>query len=54
VESDFLLRRVYLKKWKLINIACVYRFKDIPIIKETLERAILSQNAEQNLKFIAR
>jgi len=53
VANDFNQKGVQLKKWQIMNAACVYRFRNIPIIKSTIELAINSQTYNQNLKLFA-
>jgi len=53
VVNNFQQRNVRLKKWQLIELACIYRFKDIPIIKEMIEKVISIQNIDLNIKLLA-
>lgn len=40
VANDFRQKGVHIKKWQLIEVACVFRYRHIPIIKDTIESAI--------------
>jgi hypothetical protein len=53
VADDFRKRGVKLKRWQLIELACIYRFKDIPIINETIAQILFFQNKDLDKRLLA-
>lgn len=53
VANDSREKGIKLKKWQLIDAACVYRFRHIPIIKQTIEFALRLEEDDKNLKISA-